>query len=538
MSADTSKSLDYNSLSSTSGNGGRDSLDLKTLKPVKSQPKSDDAPANLTNPAKKSESRISAARIFTERKPEPAEVAVSAIINPSKTAPSPENDLNYAELQKTEKAEKKAEKDFKLINSDSWLTQNGHSLTYLGVYVFTVIVLFRPYELIPGLGFLSSSAFLVAIATLFIYIPTQLTTEGNLTTLSTEVKAVMGLTFFALLSIPIAKSPGMAWESFNDIFIKAVLIFIVMVNVLRTRRRLTNLMWVSFGIGIYLSINALTLYSRNELHVEGSRVSAEVKGLFENPNEMSLHFVMMIPIVFAFGLASKKLVVKVIYFAAAGLMLAANFVTYSRGGFLGLVAAAALMVWKLGRKNRLKVTISSVFIGLTVILLAPGNYGVRILSIFGLAPDPVGSSDQRQELLIRSLIVTARNPWGIGMGNFPIVSIHNLVTHNAYTQVSSELGILALAVYLIFMISPFRKLSAIERTQFAEEKTDWFFYVSIGLQASFAAYFVSTFFAAVAYNWFIYYLIAYAVGFRRVYQLENKLKEEVKPEPLWNWKPV
>jgi hypothetical protein len=185
------------------------------------------------------------------------------------------------------------------------------------------------------------------------------------------------------------------------------------------------------------------------------------------------------------------------------------------------------------------VSIASVTIGIIVILLAPGNYGMRILSIFGLAPDEVGSRDQRRELLERSIVVTLRNPWGIGIGNFPIVSIHNLVTHNAFTQVSSELGWLGLLAYLIFMVSPFRKLGAIERTLFSKGEHDWFYYLSIGLQASIVAYLVSSFFVAVAYNWFIYYLIAYAVAFRRIYQIEKGVKEEVKTESLKNligWK--
>src|SRR5205085_174076 len=88
--------------------------------------------------------------------------------------------------------------------------------------------------------------------------------------------------------------------------------------------------------------------------------------------------------------------------------------------------------------------------------------------------------------------------------------------------------------YLIFMVSPFRKLSAIERTLFAKDERDWFYYMSIGLQASIIGYMVSSFFVAVAYNWFIYYLIAYAVAFRRIYQIEKGVKEEVKAEPLKN----
>jgi hypothetical protein len=47
------------------------------------------------------------------------------------------------------------------------------------------------------------------------------------------------------------------------------------------------------------------------------------------------------------------------------------------------------------------------------------------------------------------------------------------------------------------------------------------------LQASIAGYMVSSFFGSVAYNWFIYYLIAYAVAFRRIYRLENEAKTSV-----------
>jgi putative inorganic carbon (hco3(-)) transporter len=367
-----------------------------------------------------------------------------------------------------------------------------------------------------------------------IYLPTQFATEGNLTILSTEVKAILALTLLAFLTIPIAKDPPTAWATFNDTFIKAVLMFIVMVNVLRTRRRLMGLMWISLAMAFILSYEALDLYMKGELKTEGYRVDVEIGGMFGNPNDMALHLVTMIPLAVCLAIASKSKIMRLVYLAMATIFVAANFVTYSRGGFLGLVAASAVLVWKLGRRNRLKVSIVSIVIGLLVILLAPGNYGVRILSIFGLAADPVGSSDQRRDLLIRSIIVTLRNPWGIGIGNFPIVGYHNLVTHNAFTQVSSEIGVLGLVAYIIFMVSPFRKLGAIERTLFAKGEDGWFYYLSIGLQASIVGYMVSSFFVAVAYNWFIYYLIAYAVAFRRIYKIEHGVEGEIRTAPFKN----
>ena len=423
--------------------------------------------------------------------------------------------------QKRHKQIKRAAKDRKLLEGDQWIVRNGHFFSYIGLYLFSVLVFFRPYELIGALGFLSATAFYFALATILIYLPTQIATEGNLTILTTEVKALLAIAAIALITMPIAKDPGTAWEVFNDPFIKVVLMFIVMVNVLRTRARLLGLMWLSLAMGIYLSYTAWDLYQRGEFADEGYRVAVDVGGMFGNPNDMALHLVMMTPIALCLGFASNSKILRVVYIGLTILLVAGNFVTYSRAGFLGLLASAGVLAWKMGRRYRLNVTIASIISGALVLLFAPGNYGLRMLSIFVPSLDPVGSSDQRKDLLQRSIQVTLRNPWGIGIGNFPIVGIHNLQTHNAFTQISSELGLLGLAAYLIFMISPFRKLGAIERALFEEGEQGWFYYMAIGLQASIVAYMVATFFNAVAYNWYIYYLIAYAVAFRRIYQMEQ-----------------
>jgi len=549
MSADKTNTSDYKSLTPTAKNGGKNSHAPSSLTPLGNSQKTThqkvensqnlnpqnkiqeiENSQNLTNLHLKNTKEFPSESFASNL--EKGETARTEIFVLPEKEPKASEDLPYAEQQKRRKTEKKAEKDRQLLSDENWLKRNGHTFSYLGLYLFSILVLFRPYELIPGLSFLSATAFYFALATLLIYIPTQLATEGNLTVMSTEVKAILVMTFLAIFTMPIAKDPPTAWQTFNDTFSKAVLMFIVMVNVLRTRQRLMGLMWLSLSMAFVLSYQALDLFMKGELKAEGYRVDVEIGGMFGNPNDLALHLVTMIPLAVCLGIASKSKIMKLIYFAMATLFVSANFVTYSRGGFLGLVAASAVMVWKLGRKSRLNVSIVSIVVGILVILLAPGNYGVRILSIFGLASDPVGSSDQRRELLERSIIVSLRNPWGIGIGNFPIVGVHNLVTHNAFTQVSSEIGLLGLLAYLIFMVSPFRKLGAIERTLFAKDEHDWFYYLAIGLQASIIGYMVSSFFVAVAYNWFIYYLIAYAVAFRRVYQIEKGLKEEVKAEPL------
>ncbi len=524
MPAEKNKHLDYQPIKSITKNGNSDGSGSSLFKSSQKSkiPAKDSSLKNVRN----SVSRNKEITIPSEDAAESRSVSAETLVYTQEkniVKPEPNTfELTAKESPGSRKIQKKAEKDFELLNRENWLLRNGHTLSYIGLYVFTVMVLFRPYELIPSLSFLSTSAFYLAAATVLVYLPTQLAAEGSLTALSTEVKCVLALMVIALVTMPIAKDPSIAWATFSDNFIKAILMFIVMINVVRTRRRLVNLLWISLAIAVYLSFTAVSSYMKGELNVEGYRVGVEVGGLFGNPNDLALHLVTMIPISLTLALASRSKAMRFVYFLITIIFIAGNMVSFSRGGFIGLLASSAVLVWKLGRNKRFKVSLISSVAGLFFILLAPGNYGLRLLSIFIPALDPVGSSDQRKELLIRSVLVTLRNPWGIGIGNFPIVGVRNLVTHNSFTQVSSELGILGLIVYLIFLISPFRKLGAIERTLYAKEDYDWFYYVSIGLQASIVAYMCSGFFVAVAYNWFAYYLIAYAVAFRRVYKVAEE----------------
>jgi hypothetical protein len=438
----------------------------------------------------------------------------------------PEQEEDRSHVLRKEKGRKVKERDQALLQNDNWLLRNGHSVSYAGIFLFTMVLYFRPYELFPALSGLTGLAFFISIATLVFFIPSQLAVEGNLTARPAEVNYLLLLTLLGIATIPIARSPGTAWETFNDVFIKIVLMFIVMVNVLRTELRLKGLMWLSLGVGLMLSIDALKRYMAGEFTVEDYRVSVQFGGMFGNPNELAVHFVMFIPIAVVLGLSTRNFVMRIVYWATAVLMTAGTVVTFSRGGFLGLIIASLVLGWKLGRKNRFQVMAVMAILGLAFLALAPGNYGVRILSIFIPGLDPVGSSNQRSELLKQSIWVTLRNPWGVGMGNFSIGSSHNLVTHNAYTQVSSELGIVGLVIYVLFVTSPFRRLGAIERELFDNEEYNWMYYLAIGIQASIVAYMVASFFGAFAYNWFVYYPVAYAIALRRIYLTGKEIAEK------------
>lgn len=398
--------------------------------------------------------------------------------------------------------------------------KRGHALSYAGLFLFTVVLYFRPYELIPALSGFTSIAYWLAILTLAVFVPTQLALEGNFTARPREVNLALLLCVAALLSIPLAINPGEAWTAFNYPFIRAVAMFVVIVNVVRTPLRLKGLMFLGLAVGTFLSLGAMNDYRIGRLAIEGERMAGLVGGMFGNPNDLALHLVTMIPLAVGLLLSTRNVLAKPLYAACALLMAGGVIASFSRGGFLGLLGACAVLAWKLGRRNRfLMIVLLGAFI-VALVALAPGEYASRLGTIGSVSAD--ASSSSRKDLLVRSIIVAIANPvFGIGMGNFHIVAIGEAVSHNSYTQVAAEMGLAAMILYIMFLVVPIRRLRVIEHATFETRQGSRIYYLSVALQASLVAFMVSSFFGSVAYQFYLYYLVGYAVALRRIYEAQT-----------------
>ncbi len=406
-----------------------------------------------------------------------------------------------------------------------WSPLRGHTVTFVALFIYASLAYFRPYELSSAFSWTIWLPYWLAIAMLIIFVATQLALEGNLTARPREVNLVLLLTITAVLSIPLAASPTDAWDVFNRMFIKTILVFIVLVNVIRTERRLKLMIFLSLAAGFYMSAIALRDYGvQSPTNLDITRAKAAINNMFGEPNAMALHLVTMIPIAIAMFLASSNILKKGLYGGGALLMIAGNFATQSRGGFLGIVAAGSVLAWKLGRRNRLLMIGVLVIAAAATFAFAPGGYGGRMSSI--LNPDSDASATSRRELLKRSLFITAANPvFGIGIGNFPIVGQRGQTTHNSYTQVAAEMGVAAFIFYVLFLIAGYKRLRRMERETLIDRKFARFYYLTVGLQASLAGYLVGSFFLSVAYDWYVYFIIGYAICFHRIYDIRKNAGE-------------
>jgi O-antigen ligase len=411
---------------------------------------------------------------------------------------------------------------FEPTNPGATFLKHGHALSYAALFLFTAILYLRPAEFYPS-ALTASIALIVAIATLAFFAPTQLSLEGTLTARPREVNLVLLFCLTGLLSIPLAINREEAWAEFSSTFIRCIVIFVVMINVVRTEARLKGLIFLAMVAGIWLSIEAINDYRLGLMTVEGYRAAGRGTGIFGNTNDMALHLVTILPISVALMLGSKGAVRKLTYGACAALMIAAIVLSYSRGAFLGMLVVVLFIAWKLGRQRRLEIIFAVLGFAGVIVLLAPDKYGSRLLSIFIPSLDAEGSADSRRGELFRSIYVALRHPLlGIGMGNYqPEMSYKGLVTHNSYTQVAAEMGMAALACYVMFVVTPLKKLGQIARETFETRRDSRFYYLALGLQASLIAYLISSFFLSVAYVWYVYYLVAYAVCLRRLYESET-----------------
>lgn len=435
---------------------------------------------------------------------------------------------------------KKPKPTFMEAEAGKWTRRRGHGLTFICLFIFSIVLFLRPYELIPALSGFKSMAFYVGIVTLAVYAVSQLASDGNLTARPREVNMVLLMGLAALLSIPMAIDPAEAWKEFSELVIKTVLIFIVIVNVVRTEWRMRLLWFLIIGVSIYLSVNVISDYQSGVFKIGAAetntlRVMGAIKGLFDNSNDLALHLVTIIPITFALGIEKKGLIRKLVYFPITLLMVAAVIITFSRGGFLGLIAMVLVFARKLSRRNK-SAALATIVLGVIFFLaVAPASYSGRLATIFDSASDITGSSSQRTQVLKRSILVALRYPlFGVGIGNFHHKSFQELGTHNAYTQVAAETGIAAMVCYIILLVHPLRKLRLMERDMFERNDTSRYYYLAIGLQASLVGYMVASFFAAVAYQWYVYYLVGYAIALRRIYYLEqtDKLNPSEPPRYL------
>ena len=331
---------------------------------------------------------------------------------------------------------------------------------------------------------------------------------------------LIGQLFLASVLSPVW--PGGAVLTTLD-FAKVLLVVIVMFAAVNSTRRLRQLISIqAASVGV---IAAVAIWKGRSL---GGRLEGMLGGNYSNPNDLALAIVISLPLCLGLLFLTRNKVWKFAWALAMLAMVYVVFLTGSRGGFLSLVVMAATALWEFAIRGRRRYLIGLVALAGAILWISSnGMLASRLTGTFNSEEDVAsayGSSQQRQELFWQSVDVTEKHPlFGIGPGNFPILSGSWHVTHNAYTQVSSEGGLPALVLFGLVLwlgCNNVRKSKRLGRGQ--KEIT----ILAGSLNASLAGFIVGSVFASTAYQFFPYFLVAYSTALLAISKKSASLSQQ------------
>src|SRR6266511_4208754 len=138
------------------------------------------------------------------------------------------------------------------LTSGAGDTRGKHWLAFAGVYLFTLMLYARPNDLFPALGDFPLVK-IVSISVLLIYIGSKISAGEKLSVWTLEMTMLVVIAALGLLLMPIAASPNQSMDILIDLYLKTVIIFVLMVNLLDTRHRLASLLKLAVPCGSSLS---------------------------------------------------------------------------------------------------------------------------------------------------------------------------------------------------------------------------------------------------------------------------------------------
>ena len=391
---------------------------------------------------------------------------------------------------------------------------------------FTFVLFISPQSFFPVLEPVRPAQMSAGIAALA-YVLGCLVHRRPLTIVTPEVQLVSGFTLLALISIPLSRSPGGSFEYFLAPFLKSIIIFFLIANLLATLPRLKVL--IAFLVLSGVIYSTTVLYNLATGHTMVSRSEAErawgyPSPLALNPDDLGLILNVILSLTVGLYFATRKRAVKVLLLAVMGLTVVGIVVTFSRAAFLALAVTLAMLGVKwvraggpLALLTAFVLVIAGVIVGA---VLAPAGYVDRLYSLVDWNRDRVGSIQQRSLMLQVASTSILENPLiGAGLGMEGLVyAEHGLgadwATHSIFLMVGSDLGIPGLLVYSLLFVQMLRGLRQTRRRLEAIPQAGEVVAIALGLELAVWSYLFTAAFLPVAYDYTGYYLAGTAAAVR------------------------
>jgi O-antigen ligase len=314
--------------------------------------------------------------------------------------------------------------------------------------VLVVMLIGRPAEWIPGLGFIPVTRIVFLIAAIYAFRVAASLSPVRLMSLP-QLKCAMFFLALAVFSITfsIYKSNTLAFIPGPIVLLLSITLLVKAIPSVADAERIFIAMVIS---AIALTIGTLLAY-------QGGRAEIGTENTSYDPNDLSYVLITTLPIAAA------------LYTVSSGLkkMLLTMVLTGSRGGYIALFLVAMLFTFKpiaLAKDGRLReVRFGSAFVRILALVIvlslawvvAPPEIKSRMMTLVDIGSDYNSNmSDNSSRLVIwkRHALATFDRPTGFGLGSANTVDglyggLYK-TTHNTVVQAMVELGFLGLFLLL------------------------------------------------------------------------------------------
>ncbi len=301
--------------------------------------------------------------------------------------------------------------------------------------------------------------------------------------------------------------PRHAAESFADLA-KMGIIYFLIVNTVDDERRVSSMFWTMAVGGLFPALGTLQLYA-NGVFLEDER-GAWI-GTFGNPNDLAITLVVLVPVALAAG-ARRSVPLRLLSYAILATYFAAIWVTFSRGGMLGLFAV--LLVMALRHRGTAGRFLAAGLLATSLVFVA--YYWSRDEGFADLAEDETFNT--RLDTMKAGIAMFADRPLlGVGINcsemAWPLYApgltvgfwMHN---HNTVTQVLSETGLLGSVPYFLMIACSLWGLWRARRGPAGR--------YAPAVEASIWGFLVCGLSAGLVLSWFPFLLLGLAAAVRRM----------------------
>src|SRR5215470_10435160 len=184
----------------------------------------------------------------------------------------------------------------------------GAPLAFWALIGFTFVLLIAPQNIFPALQPLRIGM-LVAGTGLAAMLINRLGRGLPITRVTREIRIAALLLVWAVVTIPFSYWPGGSINLLTELYLKTLAIFLLIVNVVSTVRRLRIVAWALTLMSVPLALQAVEnfiggVYVRGGVDQAVKRIVGYEAGLTQNPNDLALMLNLIMPLAVALFLTT------------------------------------------------------------------------------------------------------------------------------------------------------------------------------------------------------------------------------------------